>query len=346
MKLTARSFLVAASLVFAPMAASADKATATATVSVSIKADVNAKAQAQAAAGDAAYAAKNFEAALAAYGDGFAKTRDAAFVYAMARCHAALGHTDDAKVMFKMYLGAKGTLKFKGEAETEIGATAKGVTSKVTGITHKVESAVVDIGGGVYGAVKLGVSGSLSAGAKAKAEVADKAYAAGKFAEAAHGYVEAYAVSQESVALYAAAQAHAQAGNTLEARGMLLGYLSANPSGKYADDAKTLLLALGARAQETVKVSVAAKVSADLKANVEVADKAYAAGKYLDAVKAYGDAYAKKSDAALLYAKGMAQLYAGQTADAAASLKAYLAAGGNLEFKASAQANLRVAGAA
>jgi hypothetical protein len=41
-------------------------------VTVSIKADVNAKAQAQAAAGDAAYAAGKFDAALAAYGEGFA----------------------------------------------------------------------------------------------------------------------------------------------------------------------------------------------------------------------------------------------------------------------------------
>jgi hypothetical protein len=87
-------------------------------------------------------------------------------------------------------------------------------------------------------------------------------------------------------------------------------------------------------------------VSADVKANAALGDKAFAAGKYHDAIKAYGEAQAKKADAALLYAKGVAQLYAGQTAEAATSLKAYLAAGGNLEFKVSAQAHLKACGAA
>ena len=63
---------------------------------------------AQAAAGDTAYAAGSFGAALDAYGEGFAKTRDAAFVYAMAECHKQLGHKDDAKQMFSMYLAASG----------------------------------------------------------------------------------------------------------------------------------------------------------------------------------------------------------------------------------------------
>ncbi len=73
--------------------------------------------------------------------------------------------------------------------------------------------------------------------------------------------------------------------------------------------------------------------------------KAIAAGKYLDALNAYSEATAKKAEASLLYAKGGAQLYVGQTADAAASFKQYLATGGNLEFKVSAEAHLRASSA-
>src|SRR5258706_1463890 len=110
-------------------------ASAQASVKVSIKADVNAKAQAQAATGDAAYAAGNYEAALAAYGEGFAATRDAAFVYAMAQCHKAVNHKDDAKTMFNMYLAASGnaTLKYKADAETELGIKAKSAVSALGG---------------------------------------------------------------------------------------------------------------------------------------------------------------------------------------------------------------------
>lgn len=43
--------------------------------------------------------------------------------------------------------------------------------------------------------------------------------------------------------------------------------------------------------------------------------------------------------------RGGAQLYVGQTADAAASFKQYLATGGNLEFKVSAEAHLRASSA-
>src|SRR5205085_9555729 len=133
--------------------ASADPAkgdvAAQASVKVSIKADVNAKASAQAAAGDAAYAAGRYEAALAAYGDGFAATRDAAFVYAMAQCHKALGHADDAKLMFNMYLSAKGSLKYETEAKAELGAKAKGAIGSVVGKAKDVTVKVVDVGAGV-----------------------------------------------------------------------------------------------------------------------------------------------------------------------------------------------------
>jgi len=321
---------------------------AQASVKVSIKADVDAKGAAKAGAGDAAYAAGDFQAALAAYGEGFAQTRDASFIYAMAQCHKALGAKDQAKVMFEMYLAsnAKASLKYKADVEAELTAKAKGALGTVTGKVKDVAIKVADVGGGVYGAAKIGIGGSMSAAASVSAKAGDAAYASAKYGDAAKSYLEAYAQSQQTVALYAAAQAKAQAGAGAEARGLLLGYLAAEPNGKYAKDARTLLLAVGGDVKASTKISVKANVHADVKAQAELADKAFAAGKYLDAAKAYGEAHAKKSEAALLYAKGVAQLYAGQTADAAASLKAYLAAGGDLKFKVQAQAHLRASGAA
>jgi tetratricopeptide (TPR) repeat protein len=355
MRLSRLSFVLA--IVLAPAAPSwagggSGSASASASVSVSIKADVNAKGQAQAAAGDTAYAAGKFDAALAAYGEGFAQTRDSAFIYGMAQCHKALGHKDEAKQMFQMYMSASGsaTLKYKADAEAEIGAGAKSTVSKLGGALGKVKETTVkvvaDVGAGVYSAAKVSISSSISASAKAEAKAGDEAYAAAKFEDAAKSYAQAYAKSQQAVALYAEAQAKAQAGHGVEARGLLVGYLAAQPNGTYAKDAKTILLAMGGRADLATKVSVKAKVSADAKAQADAGDKAMASGKFIDAASAYGEAYAKKSDAALLYAKGMAQFYAGMTADAATSLKAYLAASGNLEFKASAEASLRASGGA
>lgn len=354
MRLIRLSFVLAA--LAAPSAAVAGDAKATgsasASVSVSIQADVSAKARAQAAAGDAAYAAGKLEAALAAYGEGFAMTRDTAFVYAMAKCHQALGHKSEAQAMFQMYLSASNsaTLKYKAEAEAAIGASAKGAAGAIggalKGAKNATAKAVTAVGAGVYGAVKLSLAASVDAKAKASAQAGDTAYASGKYADAAKSYAEAFAQSQQAVALYARAQAEAQAGNAVAARGALIGYLAAQPKGAYASDAKTLLLALGGRADMAARVTVSAKVSADAKAQAQAGDKAMAAGKYVDAIRLYGEAYAKKSDAALLYAKGMAAFYAGQTAEATQSLTAYLAAGGKLEMKASAEATLRAAGGA
>ncbi len=339
-------FSIATAFLSTPVLAGDAKVDASA--KVSIKADVDAKGQAHAAAGDTAYAAGKLEAALAAYGEGFAKTRDATFIYAMARVHKAMGKKDEAKAMFNMYLSASGkaTLKYKAEAEAELGVKAKGAVGKVVGTVKDTTVKVVDVGAGVFGAVKLGLAASVDASAKASAKAADEAYAAAKYEDAARGYLEAYGKSQQAVVLYGAAQAKGQAGKGAEARGLLLGYLAAQPNGTYAKDSKTLLLALGGHASTATKVAVKAKVAAEAKAAAEAGDKAFAAGKFTIAAKAYGEAHAKKADATLLYAKGVAQLYAGQTADAVASLKAYLAAGGNLEFKASAEAHLRAGGAA
>ncbi len=355
----ASRFLFACVLAVAPAAAPAQPigagAGAKVRVSVSIKADVAAAGQPKAAVGDTLYAAGDVEGALVAYGEGFATTRDTAFVYAMARCHEAAGRGADAKAMFQMYLGASGsgTLKYKSDAEGAIGAgagAAKGAVDKVGALGGRAKDAagatIAAVGGGVYTAAKVSVSAQVNAKAKARARAADTAYAAGKFEEAAKGYAEAYARSQQSVALYAAAQAKAQAGDAIGARAMLHGYLAANPSGTYAKDAGTLLLALGGNASATTKVTVKARVDAAAQAKAGAGDAAFKAGKYLDAAKAYGEANAAAASSTLLYAQGMAQLYAGATAEAAASLNAYLAAGGSLEFKAQAQVALRVIGKA
>lgn len=324
------------------------KGSASATASISIQADVQASGQTDAATGDAAYAKGEFAAALEAYGEGFAKTRDAAFLYAMAECHKSLGHADEAKSMFQMYLSAQGSasLKYEADARTELGMKSEGAVDAVKGLAKKTTDAVAKVEAGVWSAVKISISGSVKASAKAEAKAGDEAYAAGKYEDAASSYAQAYAKSQQAIALYAAAQANAQAGHGIEARGQLEGYLASKPK-KFSKDAKTLLLAVGGSAKEVVKVSVKAKVSATAKADAGKGDKAMKAGQYLSAAASYDAAYTKsQTDAALLYAKGMAQYYAGLTADAATSLKAYLASSGTLTFSAQAQATLQATGSA
>jgi len=357
-RLSSFAILFALSISAAPQVASAQsggasgQAHAKVQASLSIKADVSAAGKAKAAVGDAAYAKGEFEAALVAYGEGFAQTRDAAFIYAMAKCRKALGMTEEAKASFKMYVAASGntTLKYKADAEAEIGAKAEGAVGAVGGTLGKVKDtttkAVTTVGAGVYTAAKVSISASVKASAKAEAKAADEAYAARKYDDAARSYLAAYAKSQQAIALYAAGQAHAQAGHAIEARALLTGYLASKPKGQTASDARSLLLALGGSTNAVAKVSVKAKVSAKAKVDAGKGDKAIKAGQYQSAIKAYADAYAKAQDTALLYAQGMAQYYAGLTSDAVVTLKAYLAATGNLEFKASAQATLRASGSA
>ncbi len=248
------------------------KASGKASASFSIKADVAASGKEQAAIGDAAYAKGDFDYALEAYGEGFAKTRDAAFVYAMAECHKAKGDAAEAKSLFQMYLSAQGsaTLKYEADAKAELGMKAEsegqGAVDTVTGIAGKVTKgatdAVAKVEAGVWTAIKVSIAGSIKGSAKAEAKAGDSAYAAGKYEDAAKSYAAAYAKSQQAVALYAGAQANAQAGHAIEARAMLEGYLATRPKGQMAADAKTLLLAVGGAMKEVVKVQVKASASA------------------------------------------------------------------------------------
>lgn len=340
--------LFALTLGAAPLAAVA--AAAGAAVSVSVSVDVAAAGKAAAALGDKAYAAGDYKAALLAYGDGFAKTRDAAFIYAQAQCQAALAHKEEADTMFKMYLSAAGKTKLKYEAEAKAAlggakGVGKAVVGGLVGAAKAVGGAVVDVtgflAGGIYTALKVSIAAEVDAGAKAKAEAADAAYAAAKYGEAAKSYAQVFASAENPIALFAQAQAEAQAGHAAEARALLHGYLTAVTKGKHVDEAKQLMLAMGgASASASANVAVKTKVTAEAAA-VSSADVAYKSGKFLSAAKGYGEAYAKKAEPVLLYAKGMAEYNAGMLADAQKDLKAYLAAGGNLEFKTDAELALK-----
>lgn len=326
---------------------------AAAAAAVSVQADVAVNGKAAAELGDKLYAAKDYAGALAAYGEGFAKTRDAAFIYAEAQCHKALGAKADAESMFKMYLAAsaKAKLKYEAEAKAELTGVKNGlkaVGGALVGAVKTAGTTVADLGlavtGGVYTVLKVSIAAEMSAAAKAKAEAADAAYAAGKFADAARDYGAAFMASEQAVALFAAGQAYAQVGKAAEARAALIGYLAAEAKGKYAEEARQLLLAIGGATANIVKVSVSGKVSKEAKAEASAGDDAYKAGKYLSAAKSYAAGFALKPDPALLYAQGMAEFAAGSMADAKTHLQAYLKSAGKLEFKASAEATLKASG--
>jgi len=188
--------------------------------------------------------------------------------------------------------------------------------------------------------VKVDISEKLQAGAQAAAEKGDSAYASGNYAEAQAAYDEAYAQSQQSLALFAEGMADAHAGKGSEARAELAGFLASGAKGEQANQARMMLLALGGSADLVKSVAVTGKVSKEAKAEAGQGDKAFKAGRFLDAVKFYGEAYARKSDSAALYAKGMAQYAEGDVKEAAATLKSYLSSSGKLEFKAQAEATL------
>ncbi len=343
--------LLAVCLGASPVTASAEVSAA---ASVAVAVDVSAAGKAAAAVGDKAYAAGDFKAALLAYGDAFAKTHDAVLIYAEAQCHQGLAHKAEAETMFKMYLaaGAKTTLKYENEAKAALGGAKSlgkkvigGITGAVTTTAGAVADLTIGVAGGVYGVLKLSIAAELEAGAKAKAQAADAAYAAARWDEAAKGYGEAFFSSENPIALFAQAEAEAQAGRAAEARALLQGYLQAGAKSKYAEEAKQLLLAVGgASAEVATKVAIKGKVAAELAANVDAGDAAYKAGRYLTAAKEFGAAAAKKAEPVLLYAKGMAEYSAGQLADARKDLSAYIAAGGKLEFKASADVALKACG--
>jgi tetratricopeptide (TPR) repeat protein len=316
---------------------------------LSIQGDVEIGGKEEATAGDKAFAAGDYRAALAAYGEGFADTKDPDFLYALGQANKALGNKAEAKSLFESYLAGSGELKYRGEAAAEAGVklakdTGKGlvggVVGAVNGVANATTSLVSGLAGTVYSVVKVNVADKLEAGAQAVAKKGDEAYSAGKFADAQAFYEQAYTQSQNAWALFAGGMADAQAGNGADARAELAGFLANAPKGEQADQARQMLLALGGSPALVKPVSIASKIAKEAKDEATNGDKAFKAGRFVEAAKFYGDAFAKKNDAAAIYAKGMAQYASGNVKEAAQSFKSYLAAGGKLEFKPQVEAAL------
>ncbi|MBA3541075.1 MAG: hypothetical protein H0T79_15800 [Deltaproteobacteria bacterium] len=104
------------------------------------------------------------------------------------------------------------------------------------------------------------------------------------------------------------------------------------------------ILAMSGRADAQTDcrcLSVAADVAASISVDVMRADGLYARGDFAGALALYAKAYGISKDGVLLYAQGMANISLGARAEAKAFLEAYLKVGGNLAFRAQAEANLR-----
>jgi tetratricopeptide (TPR) repeat protein len=316
-------------------------------VTISIQGDVEATGKDLAIAGDKAFAAGDFRSALASYGEGFADTKDPDFLYALGQTQKAMGNKNEAKSLFESYLAGAGELKYRTEAATEAGVKAGksvvgGVVNTVAGGVNTAVGLVGGLASTVYGAVKVNVADKLDASAKEVAKKGDEAFAAGKFADAKAFYDQAYEKSQQGLALFAEGMANAQAGKASEARATLAGYLASGAKGEQADQARQMLLAMGGSPEvlKNMGVSVGSKVAKEIKDQASNGDKAFKAGRFMDAAKFYGEAYAKKADPAALYAKGMAQYAEGDVKDAAETFKSYLGSGGKLEFKSQVEAAL------
>jgi tetratricopeptide (TPR) repeat protein len=317
-------------------------------IQITIQGDVEVAGKDEAMAGDKAFSLGDYRAALAAYGEGFADTKDPDFLYALGQAQKALGNKAEAKSLFESYLSGPGELKYRTEAATEAGVKlakdGKGLLGGVAGAVGGVANTTVGIVGGlaasVYTPVKVNVTDKLVAGAQAAAKKGDEFYAAGKFTEAQAAYDQAYEQSQQGLALFAEGMAQAQAGKGAEARGALAGFLSTGPKGEQAEQAKRMLLALGGAPGMVKGAAIASKVASEAKAAATQGDNAFKAGRFVDAARFYGEAFAKKNDAAALYAKGMAQYAEGDVKDAAQSFKSYLESAGKLEFKGQAEAAL------
>ncbi len=348
---------VAAALVFA----APSYALALANAAVSVAAEVSGEGKDDAETGDKAYAAGDFKAALAAYGEGFSETQDPDFIWAIAKTQQALGKKAEAKALFSTYLKS-GEKAHEAEASKESGVkvaatgavrSAGGLGGALGGVVDTGSGAVATVVSGadnlkiaLYQSLKVDVSDRVGANAEAKtaAESGDQAYAAGKFQEADKSYDQAYEKSEAAAALFAEGMADARAGDGAEARAELAGYLATGAKGAEADKAKEILLAVGGSLDTVAKVSISGKVSTEAKAEAQGGDKAFKAGQYVSAAKFYGDAFAKKSDSVALYGKGMAQYAEGDVTEAKATLQQYVASSGKVEFKAQAETTLKACG--
>lgn len=137
---------------------------------VSIAADVGAAGRGIAIRADNLFAAGNFEAAAVLYAKGWEATSHAAFLYARAQCHAALGQAAKARALFQAYVEAGASVSLK------YGAPAKAALASLGGPVKRGLGAAVGgtlglAGGLVGGAARTGV-GATGAAAGAGADLA------------------------------------------------------------------------------------------------------------------------------------------------------------------------------
>jgi tetratricopeptide (TPR) repeat protein len=321
----------------------AQSGSASASVSVKISIDVSVSAKASAEAADKLYAAGDFAGALKLYAEGYAKFKDAAFLYAQAQCNVALNNALAAKALFEEYLslGAKVTLKFKAEAETGLSSMKAKLSAGV--------GAGIDAGAKIAGVLRpnasLSIAAEVPALLKPEVKIADEFYAAGKFELALKAYAAAHFKSPEPVLLYAQAQCHIALDQRYEAISLLRASLSTGTL-KFKADAEAALGKLGAVGSAAVALSISASVSAAIKAEAKLADDLYLAGKYAAALKAYASLYAKSPEPVLLYAQAQCSRMLGEIPQARISFEAYLsaAASGTLAFKQDAEFALKEIG--
>lgn len=330
-----RRLLVTLLLLFLSVPAFAQSGSASASVKVSISVDVSVSAKAKAELADKLYAAGDFAGALKVYAEGYATFKDAAFLYAQAQCHVALGNAAEAKALFEQYLalGAKVALTFKAEAETGL----SNVKAKLAAGLGAGVKAGAKIAGALNPIPKFQAAAEVALTLKAEVKAADALYALGKYDEALKAYAAIYLKSPEPILLYAQAQCHIALDHRYEAVALLQGALSAGLP-KYKADIEAALTSLGA---PTVAVSLAisAAVSASLSVEAKAADALFAAAKYNDALKAYIALYAKSPEPAFLYAQAQCYRLLGNIPEAKVAFEAYLkaSASGVLAFKAEAE---------
>lgn len=127
---------------------------------VSIASDVGAAVRGAAIKADNLFALGDYAAALALYADGFEASGEAVFLYAQAQCQWSLGMAAEAEALFRQYLSASGTLKYKARAELALRDIGAGVTTAL-GATARVG---VDAARGVTGRLGGVVEGTVGAG--------------------------------------------------------------------------------------------------------------------------------------------------------------------------------------
>ena len=140
---------------------------------VAIAADVAAPARTIAMKADNLFAAGELAAAARLYAEGYAASKDPAFLYAQAQCHASLGQMAEARALFESYLdaGAGATLKYGGRARAALGSLG----GRVKGGAGAAVGGAANLAGGVAGGAEAGVDVAAGAGGDLAGSLSKKA---------------------------------------------------------------------------------------------------------------------------------------------------------------------------